>query len=648
MSQPVMSEDSLGKDVAAIARIDVVPAILEVICRSTGMGFAAVARVTEDRWIACAVRDDIGFGLTPGGELVVATTICDEIRDSGQRVVIDDVSVDARYCDHPTPAKYGLQSYISVPLRRVDGRFFGTLCAIDPKPARLDTPEIVGMFELFANLISLHLDAQERLAERERALAHSQVLVRLDEGLRSAGDAGAALQHAVDLLGGTLGATCRFVDAALAGDAAAAGKASMAIPLRRDGEWTTSLSVSSREARDWQPWERELAQNVAERAWHTAERLRLAQAKDEFLATLSHELRTPLNAVIGWTRLLRTGSLPVEEIERALGSLERNAEAQARLVEDLLDMSRIVSGKLQLEQRRLDFATVVRDVLAEARPTAERRNVALHGGLFPSAAVCGEGARLRQVVANLVSNAIKFTPSGGHVNVGLRVHQDTVELSVDDSGAGIDPGFLPFVFDRFAQADSGMTRQHGGLGLGLAIVRHIAEAHRGSVEAASAGAGRGATFVLRLPVDLTSEHAQPSTADPGHVDRILLTGMTVLVVDDDDDARHLLRVMLEQHGAAIRLAASAADARAVMADARVDVLIADIGMPEEDGVSFVRRMRAVSAGGAMPQAIAVTAYAGAREREWARQAGFGWYITKPVNPDELLSAVAAAVEQRRA
>lgn len=641
-----MSDASLGDDVAAIARIDVVPTILEVICRSTGMGFAAVARVTEDRWIACAVRDQIGFGLTPGGELVVATTICDEIRDSGQRVVIDHVSEDTRYCHHPTPARYGLQSYISVPLRRVDGRFFGTLCAIDAKPARLNTPEIVGMFELFANLIALHLDAQERLAERERTLARTQLLVRLDEDLRTAAGASEALRHAADLLTSALGVTCRFVGLPASGYADDSTESSIAIPLRRDGESMMSLVVSSHGVREWQPWELDLAESVADRAWHASEKLRLARAKDDFLATLSHELRTPLNAVLGWARLLRTGTLPVEEIERALGSLERNAEAQARLVEDLLDMSRIVSGKLHLEQRQVDVATVVRDVIDEARPVAQCRKVALHAALFPPATVCGDAARLRQIVANLVSNAIKFTPAGGRVHVSLRSDDQSVELTVRDTGEGIDPRFLPFVFDRFAQADGGTTRQHAGLGLGLAVVRHLVDAHHGSITVASGGAGHGTAMVVTLPRDPTSETAHPA-AGPGGPSKTLLEGIRVLVVDDDDDARQLLRVMLGQYGAEIRLAASAAFARAVLQAQQVDVLIADIGMPDEDGLTLVSTIGAMSTARAPVQCIAVTAYAGASERAAAFRAGFGWYITKPVDPAQLLSAVSAAGDRRR-
>ena len=643
-----MTTDTLADDVAAIARIDVVPSMLEVICRATGMGFAAVARVTQDRWIACAVRDEIAFGLTPGGELVVATTICDEIRDSGRHVVIDHVSSDAQFCRHPTPAMYGFESYISVPIRRVDGRFFGTLCAIDPKPARVNTPETVGMFQLFANLIALHLDAQEHLAERERSLARTQLLLQLAELLRTAATPADALGHAAELLASTLDAECRFVDlAAPIADANDPVASSMAIPLRRDVRCAASLLVSSRHARRWEAWEVELMETVADRAWYTAEKLRIARAKDEFLATLSHELRTPLNAILGWTRMLRSGTLPVDEIDQALASLERNADMQARLVEDLLDVSRIVAGKFQVERQLVDVSTVLEDLVRELGPAARARGIDMRTEPWAAAPVSGDATRLRQMLGNLMSNAIKFTQRGGRVHVGVSVNASTVELSICDTGQGIDRGFLPHVFDRFAQADAGTTREHGGLGLGLTIVRHLAEAHGGSVTAASAGPGLGATFVVSLPLSSDAEAVPGTGSMPFHETGALLDGTQILVVDDHQDAQQLLRVMLEARGAEVRLAGSAAEAREALGRLSFDVLIADIGMPEEDGLAFMRSISAAPDPNGHVPSIAVTAYAGAAEREAALEAGFGWYLTKPIDERQLLEALAAARDRRR-
>jgi PAS domain S-box-containing protein len=370
------------------------------------------------------------------------------------------------------------------------------------------------------------------------------------------------------------------------------------------------------------------------------------RAKDEFLATLSHELRTPLNSMLGWSHMLRSATLPPETQHRGLESLERNAKAQAQLVEDLLDISRIVSGKLQIKSEEVNLTSVVSEAVDSARPAAAAKGVKLEFTCQPADArivLTGDSDRLRQIVWNLLSNAIKFTPEGGQVLVDLRHTGSVAKVIVRDTGEGIAAPFVEHVFERFRQADSTVTRRHGGLGLGLAIVRHLAEAHGGSVSAASPGEGRGATFTVRL-----AARAIPAsgTNRPRRVNQpkgTALQGLRVLVVDDQPDARDLIRVVLELQGAGVTTAASAGEALHVLTHSPVDVLIADIGMPEQDGYSLIEAVRALgpARGGDVP-AIAATAYATIRERARALEAGYGWHLAKPVDPDQLVAAVLTA------
>jgi CheY-like chemotaxis protein len=389
------------------------------------------------------------------------------------------------------------------------------------------------------------------------------------------------------------------------------------------------------------------------------ERLRSALAaaeeanrlKDEFLAVVSHELRTPLNAILGWARMLRAGTLSDSDVPRALETIERNAQAQAQLIEDLLDVSRIVSGKLRLEMRPVDIGEVIEEAVDTVRPTADARGVALAVVINHVGPVSGDAHRLQQVIWNLLSNSIKFTPQGGRIELRVDQAASMVRLTVTDTGQGIDPEFLPQVFDRFRQASStpGQTRRKG-LGLGLAIVRHLVEAHAGSVSAASGGIGKGATFIVDLPVMvgrtvLSTEPPHGYSASTFEAN-LSLTGIRVLVVDDDADARDMLKVALEQYGASVRIAASAEDALAELALECPEVLVSDIEMPDTNGYELVRQLRHSDQQELrrLP-AVALTAYARTEDRVKALLAGFQTHVPKPVEPAELVTVIASLAQR---
>jgi len=379
--------------------------------------------------------------------------------------------------------------------------------------------------------------------------------------------------------------------------------------------------------------------------------------KDEFLATMSHELRTPLNAILGWTTLLRSASADAANLERALATIERNARAQARLIEDILDVSRIISGKLRLEMRRIDLNAVARAAIDVVRPAAEGKRVQLHVDLAPEGTVhlVGDADRLQQVVWNLLSNAIKFTPNGGAVTLRTEGADGVVRVIVRDDGIGIAPDHLPFIFERFRQVDSSMTRKHGGLGLGLAIVRHLVECHGGHVTAESRGLGTGSTFIVQLPIRGIVEEAAdaPAVAEVagGTTPRAdgAFSGLEILVVDDDEDSRFFIEAALARAGASVTVVDSAAAAFTALQRSRVDVLISDIGMPGEDGFSLMHRVRALPAhkGGAVP-AIALTAYARSEDATQALGVGYQQHLAKPADIDALLRAVASLVDRQRA
>jgi signal transduction histidine kinase len=370
--------------------------------------------------------------------------------------------------------------------------------------------------------------------------------------------------------------------------------------------------------------------------------------KDEFLATLSHELRTPLNAILGWAAVLASSRTPEQAtVERAAAVIERNARAQAQLVSDLLDMSAIITGKTRLEVQPVDVPALLSTVADTVRPAAVARRIDLRlevpGDLPPLAA---DPARLQQIVWNLLANAVKFTGEGGHVVLRAWEKHGRLTVEVSDDGAGIPPEFLPYVFDRFRQRDSSTTRAHGGLGLGLAIVRHLVEAHGGTVVAESDGDGRGATFRVELPSP-PIEASAPPPAPEARGGLGALAGLRVLLVEDELDSGELFRRVLEDEGADVELVESADEAYESMTAAPADVLISDIGLPGEDGYALLRRVRELppDRGGKVP-AAALTAYAGPAHVERALQAGFGVHLAKPVAPEELVSAIASLAHRR--
>lgn len=383
-------------------------------------------------------------------------------------------------------------------------------------------------------------------------------------------------------------------------------------------------------------------EQLARKEAETANRL-----KDEFLANVSHELRAPLNAILGWVTLVRNGSLNELDKERALETVERNAHAQKRLIDDLLDVSRIITGKLHLDLRLVDLVTIVESAVESGRPAAESKGVNLQTRIdLKACPLQGDSSRLQQVMWNLISNAIKFTPTGGKVEVQIRHNIDHVEVMVKDTGVGIPQNFLPYVFDRFRQADGSSTRNYGGMGLGLAIVRHLVEMHGGFVRADSDGKGLGATFTITLPLSvagvpkgvlpLTSESYFLSDTAPR------LTGVRVLVVDDENDTRELLEAILSQCEAEVRTAGNVSEAVQIMQTWHAEVVISDLSMPLEDGYSLIEKMRQLEGAREKPiPAIAVTARSGAESRIRALAAGFQMYLEKPVEPDELIVCVAS-------
>jgi len=388
------------------------------------------------------------------------------------------------------------------------------------------------------------------------------------------------------------------------------------------------------------------AERAARKAAEEAARLR-----DEFLATLSHELRTPLTAILGWAQMLRSGALTPEKRERGLATIERNARAQAQLIEDLLDVSSILAGKLSLDLTAVAMPSVIASALETLRPAADAKGVGLMLTLAADGAVMGDAQRLQQVIWNLLANAVKFTPRGGSVRVMCAETDSSVEVSITDTGKGISADFQPHVFERFRQADGATTRSHGGLGLGLSIVRQLVEMHGGSVSVFSQGEGLGACFTVRLP------RAGPQEQEPGappdsHPKAITgppeLAGLRVLVVDDEADTREMLRALLEQVGAEVQLAGSAAEALRSLATQRSDLLISDIAMPGADGYTLIEQVRRSPPGGHVDiPAVALTAYARTEDRTRALLAGFDHHVCKPVEPLELLAVLASLRSRAR-
>jgi signal transduction histidine kinase/DNA-binding response OmpR family regulator len=433
---------------------------------------------------------------------------------------------------------------------------------------------------------------------------------------------------------------------------------------------STQVAVAYENARLYTEAQRhaaELKQEVAERKQAEEERARMLvreqaaraeaesanRTKDEFLATLSHELRTPLTAILGWSHLLRTNKLDQDNTARAIETIERNARSQSQLIDDLLDVSRIITGKMHLDVRPLELVPIIEAAIDSTRPAAEAKGIKFEVSLDQKASnVSGDANRLQQVVWNLFSNAVKFTPEGGRVEVLLEPSGDThAQITVRDTGQGINPQFLPFIFDRFRQADGSTTRKYGGLGLGLAIVRHLVELHGGTIRVHSDGADKGTTFTIVLPLranrrkhDSGAKLAAVFTG--GNSNSIqcspVLEGLRILVVDDEADTRELIATILTECGAKVTDCGSAAEALAELRDRGADLLVCDIGMPVEDGYSLIKKVRELDGEGGQIPAVALTAYAGTQDRLRALSAGFQMHIAKPVEPEELITMIANA------
>ena len=411
-------------------------------------------------------------------------------------------------------------------------------------------------------------------------------------------------------------------------------------PVRFDG---TTQDITDRKRVDE---ERKQLFDIERAARVEAERT--SRMKDEFLATLSHELRTPLNAILGWTQLLKRDQQDPEMLSEAISVIERNVRVQTQLIEDLLDMSRIISGNVRLDVQRVELSEIINAAMEGVKPTAETKGVRLEKVIDRLVgSISGDSARLQQVLWNLLTNAIKFTPKGGKVRVFAEVMQSHVEISVADTGEGISPDFLPHLFERFSQADGSAKRKHRGLGLGLSIVKNLVEMHGGTVRANSRGEGQGATFIIHLP--LQAPKSSEGEENPPHP-RMLLSGLSVecerpnlrgikvLVVEDEADARELVRRYLVECEALPAVAASAAEAQKLLLTFKPDVIVSDIGMPQKDGYEFIRDVRKQ---GLMTPAVALSAYARAEDRIRSAQTGYQTHLAKPVEPAELLAVIAS-------
>jgi len=449
------------------------------------------------------------------------------------------------------------------------------------------------------------------------------------------------------------------------------------VPLLIEGQAVGGLSLSFSTVPQLTESDRAFILALAQQSAHSIDRARLyeseqqarAQAeaanriKDEFLAVLSHELRTPLNPILGWTRLLRRGTLDSGKMATALKIIERNAELQVQLIEDLLDISRILQGKLSLNSTPVNLTTTLTAAIETVRLAAEAKNIQIQTQLEPTVGdVLGDATRLQQVVWNLLTNAIKFTPARGRVEVklsladeepgtnnkGQRIKDKLAQIQVRDTGKGIKPEFIPYVFDTFRQADSSITRTFGGLGLGLAIVRHVVELHGGTVKAESFGEGQGATFTVTLPLLARSKDANSDQKDNLYLNAHTspLAGLCILAVDDEVDNLELVQFILEQAGATVISVSSATDALQQLNESKADVLIADIGMPHIDGYTLIRQIRQLSPeqGGQIP-AIALTAYAGETNQQQALAAGFQRHLPKPVESETLVQTIEQLLQR---
>jgi len=438
----------------------------------------------------------------------------------------------------------------------------------------------------------------------------------------------------------------------------------MCVPMKVQGQTFGAITFASAESgREYTTDDLRFAMELAGRAALAVDNARsyarmieTNRMKDEFIATLSHELRTPLNAVMGYARMLRQGSMPPDKIPNAMEVVERNSTALRQIIDDVLDVSRIVAGRMRLNVEPVDVPAILREAAATLMPAAEAKGVRLEMVIDPlTTPVSGDPDRLQQIVWNLLSNAIKFTPRGGRVQLRLARVDSHVEFVVSDTGRGIEPAFLPLVFDRYRQADATFSRQQGGLGLGLAIARQLAELHGGTITAASDGPGRGATFTFKLPLMIV-HHARTATEmrDRPHAERVppailgepRLDHVRILAVDDEPDSLNLLRAVLEGAGASVGTSTSGPAALEALRAQRPDVIVADIGMPGMDGLEFIRAVRQMEEPIRSTPAAALTAYARSQDRITSLASGFQMHLVKPIDPVELVVAVSSLAPRR--
>lgn len=422
-------------------------------------------------------------------------------------------------------------------------------------------------------------------------------------------------------------------------------------PLHDGSRRVVGASKIARDITEKKRAERERDALLASERMARSEAERLSRVKDDFVATLSHELRTPLNAILGWSQLIRRPDASPEDITEGLAVIERNARSQSQMIEDLLDVSRIVSGKIRLDVQRVKLVSVIEQAIASAKPAAEGKQIRLQAILDPRTNIVnGDPTRLQQIVWNLLSNAIKFTPKGGRVQIVLRRVNSSVLIEVSDTGIGVRPDMLDVIFERFRQVESSTTRRFAGLGLGLSIVRHLTELHGGSVRASSEGEGKGATFTVELPLAVLHPEPAPEQArvQPVHAGerpslaKADLSGVRVLVVDDERDSRAVMTRVLRECGAEVHDAESVDDALRLFREIRPDILLSDIGMPQRDGYELIRVIRSMrpEEGGGVP-AAALTALARSEDRTRAMMSGFQVHVSKPIEPSELVAVVAS-------
>ncbi|HZY20266.1 MAG TPA: ATP-binding protein [Ramlibacter sp.] len=688
--------DDLGQATRGLERPeDVMRVTAERLGRHLGADRCAYANVLEDQ----DTFDVIGDFTESGVHSIVGRY---RFRDFGDAVlrlmqrnegyVNEDVDRDPRTAGTDLAAYRAtrIQSVICLPLHK-DGRFVAAMAVHQARPRRWSAHDV----ELVQTVVDRCWEALERIrAARALSDAHRRLSLALRAGglgdwsWDAASDDVVLGDAAADIYGVPRGvpiARARLRELLHEDDRDRARQAVLEA-IRTDSDYrieyrlrgtdgalrwvcASGIAQTGADARlsgmtgvvqditAWREAQEQLQRALDERkalleseraARHEAERA--GALKDEFLATLSHELRTPLSAILGWVHILRgrlAGASP--ELAKGVEVIDRSTRVQVKLIDDLLDMSRITSGKLRLELQPVLPATFVQAALEVVRPTADAAGVALVASLEPVAAVQGDAARLQQTVWNLLANAVKFTPRGGRVAVALRGLAGHAEIVVEDTGSGIPATFLPHLFERFRQADGSITRRHGGLGLGLSIVRHLVELHGGTVRAESAGEGRGARFTIRLPLAQETAGAAVASATRAEVPTAApqLAGIRVVVVDDEADARDLLRRLLEDCGAQVATAGDAEAGLRAVQDLRPHLLLSDIGMPDTDGYELLRRVRRLpdDLGGCVP-AVALTAFARPEDRTRALAAGFAEHVTKPMEPARVLATVARLATRR--